>query len=380
MRIGLDYTAAVQQSAGIGRYCRELVGALAALDCENEYVLLVAGRPGATALQRARERFSAHPNFVLRPVPLSERWLNRLWHRLRLPLYVEAFTGPLDLFHSTDFTLPPVRRARTLLQVHDLSFLRTPQYAEPSLQRYLRQVVPRSVRRADLVLADSQHTKSDIVALLGIPPERVMVVLAGVESRFQRVTDEDRLQQVRQRHGLNQPFILGLGTLEPRKNFAGLISAYGILRARQGIPHELVIGGRQGWLYQGIFDRVAELGLQQQVRFLGFVADEDLPALYTLADVFAFPSFYEGFGIPILESMACGTPVVASNASSLPEVVGEAGLMVSPENTEALVQALGQALQDTPLRHTLISRGREQARRFTWERAAQQLLLAYRYV
>ncbi len=380
MRIGLDYTAAVQQSAGIGRYCRELVGALAAQDRENQYVLLVAGRPSAEALRRAQERFAAHPNFTLRPLPISERWLNRIWHRLRLPLYVEALTGPLDLYHSTDFTLPPVRRARTLLQVHDLSFLRTPQYAEPSLQRYLQQVVPRSVRRADLVLADSQHTKKDIVALLGIPSERVMVILGGTESRFQRVTDEARLEQVRQRYGLSHPFILGLGTLEPRKNLAGLISAYGILRARQAIPHELVIGGRKGWLYQGIFDRVAELGLEQQVRFLGFVADEDLPALYTLADVFAFPSFYEGFGIPILEAMACGTPVVASNASSLPEVVGEAGLMVSPEDTEALAQALGQALQDTPLRRTLISRGYEQARRFTWERAAGQLLMAYRYV
>ncbi len=380
MRIGLDYTAAVQQSAGIGRYCRELVGALAVLDRENTYTLLVGGRPSAEALERARQRFSGHPNFRLRPVPLSERWLNRIWHRLRLPLYVEAFTGPLDLFHSTDFTLPPVRRAKTVLQVHDLSFLRTPQHAEPSLQRYLQQVVPRSVRRADLVLADSQHTKQDLVALLGVAPERIMVVLAGVEARFRRVTDEAQLEQVRQRYGLSQPFILGLGTLEPRKNFAGLISAYAALRARQDTPHQLVIGGRKGWLYQGIFDRVAELGLEEQVRFLGFVADEDLPALYTLADVFAFPSFYEGFGIPILESMACETPVVASNASSLPEVVGEAGLMVSPEDTEALAQALGQALRDAPLRRTLISRGQEQARRFTWERAAQQLLLAYRYV
>ena len=166
----------------------------------------------------------------------------------------------------------------------------------------------------------------------------------------------------------DRPFILGVGTLQPRKNFAGLIAAYAPLRQRARAAASLVIVGQRAGSTTGIFAAVAELGLEEQVRFLGFVADEDLPALYTLADVFAFPSFYEGFGIPILEAMACGTPVVASNASSLPEVVGDAGLLVTPEDTEALAEALERALEDSALRATLIARGQEQARRFTWER------------
>ena len=377
MRIGIDYTAAVRQGAGIGRYCRELIRALARLDSGNSYVLLVAGRLPPAESEALRADFERYPNFAFRSLLLNERWLNRLWHRLQVPWPVEGFAGRLDLFHSPDFTLPPALRAKKILTVHDLSFLRVPQYADPRLREYLQTVVPRSVRQADLILANSQHTKEDLISCLRVPSERVIVVLPGVEARFEPVADEGELDRVRARYNLEKPFILGLGTLEPRKNFEGLIEAYHLLRSRTRIPHQLVIGGRKGWLYEGIFRRVEELGLGDAVHFLGFVADEDLPALYTLADVFAFPSFYEGFGIPVLEAMACGTPVVASNAASLPEAVGEAGLMVTPGDVEALAGALERVLQDRPLREELIARGRERARCFTWERAAQELLRAY---
>jgi len=377
VRIGIDYTAAVRQGAGIGRYCRELVRALARQEDGHEYVLLVAGRLSAPQMAALRAELGDSPHFGLQPLWLSERWLNRLWHRLQIPLPVEAAAGRLDLFHSPDFTLPPVWRARTILTVHDLSFLRVPQYAEPNLRAYLEQAVPRSVRRADLVLADSQNTKDDVVELLHVPAERVWVVPAGVEPRFHRVADATELARVQQAYGLTRPFILSVGTLQPRKNFTGLIEAYHLLRAQHHVPHQLVIVGGKGWLYEPILRRVAELGLQEEVRFLGFAADADLPALYSLADLFAWPSFYEGFGIPVLEAMACGTPVVASNVSSLPEVVGDAGLMVTPGDGEALADALRRLLTDATLRADLIARGHAQAARFTWERAAQLLLQAY---
>jgi len=367
-RIGIDYTAAVQQGAGIGRYTRGLIGALAALDRANRYVLFSAGRDAAE---------SWPSNFSRRTLPLTDRHLAILWQRLRLPVPIELFTGRVDIFHSPDFVLPPVAAARTVLTIHDLSFMRYPECSSPPLLEYLMRSVPRSVARADLLLADSESTRQDLMELLGVPGERVRVVYAGVEKRFAPVEDEAVIGTTLQRYGIQRPYILGLGTLQPRKNFVRLIRAYDRLRRERSLPHQLVIGGGRGWLYEEIDTCIESLGLQEQVRLIGFVQDDDLPALYTAADVFAFPSLYEGFGIPILEAMACGTPVVTTTASSLPEVAGDAALMVSPTDEEALADALWRALDETALRNALRHRGFDQIQHFTWEAAAQQLLASY---
>ena len=371
MRIGIDYTAAVRQGAGIGRYTRGLIGALPACDAGNAYRLFVAGRGVERQLPGAA-------NFHARWLPLTDRDTSIIWQRLRLPIPIELILGRLDLFHSPDFVLPPVLDARTVLTVHDLSFMRVPECAHPVLREYLLRVVPRSVRRADLILADSENTRRDVVELLGVAEERVRVVCPGVEARFQPVHDEATRSAVRERYGLARPFILGLGTLEPRKNFCGLIDAYARLAARGHLAHDLVIVGGKGWLYEPIFERVRELGLEARVHFTGRAADEDLPAIYSLASCLAYPSFYEGFGIPVLEAMACGTPVVTARVSSLPEAGGEAVLYADPHDVESLAQALERALDDEPLRGQLRAAGRVQAARFTWEAAAQALLEAYR--
>ena len=370
MRIGIDYTAAVRQGAGIGRYTRELVRALAELDRGHDYVLFAA----AGGQQPADAGWP--PNFQMRSVPLSDRALAILWHRLRLPLWVELVTGSVDIFHSPDFVLPPVRRAKTLVTVHDLSFMRYPQCADANLRAYLNQVVPRSVHRADLVLADSQSTKDDLVELLGVESDRIEVVYPGVEKRFRPIEDQAHLEEVRKRYNLPPRFILGLGTLQPRKNFARLIEAFADLRFAICDLH-LVIAGGKGWLYEEIFATVERLGLEEKVIFPGFVADQDLPALYNLADLFVFPSLYEGFGLPPLEALACGTPVITSDASSLPEVVGEAGLIMEATDVEALAEAMKRVLEDDALRERMIAQGLEQARKFTWEKAAAKLLSLY---
>ena len=373
MRIGIDYTAAIHQQAGIGRYTRGLVEVLAELGGKHEYVLFVAG--GKTQVPDFRLKIP--DNFRVRRAPLSDRFWTIMWHRLRLPLPVDLFTGPVDVFHSPDYVLPPLRRGRKLVTIHDLSFLRYPEGAEPSLRRYLSRAVPHAVSQADLVLADSQNTRQDIIELLGVTPGKVEVLYPGVDDRFRSLKDEELLQRVRDLYGLSSPFILSLGTLEPRKNLILLLDAYAALGAAGDMSHKLVIAGGKGWLYEGLFRKVQELSLEKEVIFLGFVADEDLPALYNLAEVFVFPSLYEGFGLPPLEAMACGTPVITSRSSSLPEVVGEAGLMVSSTDSEALAQAMRSALDDPTVREDLARKGVQQAQKFSWQKAGQKLLTIY---
>lgn len=377
MRIGIDYTAAVHQQGGIGRYTRSLVRALSQLDTENQYVLFVAGG------EADGDGLGDWPaNFRLRSVPISDRWLNILWQRLRIPLPIQAWTGPLDVFHSPDFVLPPLGRTPAVLTIHDLSFLQVPWCFVPAFRAYLEAAVPRAVQRARLILADSSSTKRDLVELLAIEAERVQVLYPGVEHRFRPMADREVLDLVRERYGLPQHFVLGLGTLQPRKNFVGLIEAFGHMLALHGEDPgldglRLVIAGGPGWMYADIERAVERAGLAERVQLLGFVEDRDLPALYNLARVFAFPSWYEGFGVPVLEAMACGTPVVAADNSSLPEVVGEAGLMVDAADTEALAQALFRLLTEQELRTSLQAAGIKQAARFTWQAAASQLMDIY---
>ncbi len=370
MRIAIDYTPALRQGAGIGRYTRCLVAALAEIGGEDRYTLFCAGgRP---------ERTLWPAQFVLRSSRIPARWLTVAWHRLRLPIPAEWLAGDCDLYHSPDFTLPPLRRAGGIVTIHDLSFLRVPECADPGLRMYLERAVPRAVTRARRVLADSESTRADLVELLGVPPAKISVVTPAVEPRFRRVADSARLAQVRNRYRLPERFILGVGTLEPRKNFAGLVSAFGRFRAATGLPHALVIVGRPGWLYEAIHERIRSEGLAEHVLLPGFVADDDLPAFYTLADLFAFPSLYEGFGIPVLEAMACGTPVVTGDNSSLPEAAGKAALLVKAEDTDEIARAMGRVIEDPGLRGRMIENGYAQAAAFTWQRSANALLDAYR--
>jgi glycosyltransferase involved in cell wall biosynthesis len=306
-----------------------------------------------------------------------------LWQRLRLPLPVQAITGPLDLFHSPDFVLPPTGRTPTILTVHDLSFLRVPHCFVPAFRRYLQGAVSRAVQRAGRILADSRSTSHDLTELLAVKPQRVTVLYPGVESRFRPIRDEKVLHDVQRRYKLPHRFVLGLSTLQPRKNYPGLVEGFRrLLDADSGTSRladlRLVIAGGEGWMTESVYGAVVDAGLKGRVHFAGYVDDTDLPALYNLSLVFAFPSLYEGFGLPALEAMACGVPVVAADNSSLPEVVGDAGLLVDASDANALAMALLRVLEDEKLRSRLASAGPRQAQRFSWGAAAEQLLRVYR--
>jgi glycosyltransferase involved in cell wall biosynthesis len=377
VRIGIDCTAAVRQRAGIGRYTRGLIGALADLGIKHSFVLMVVGSDGEPGESGGRPpELEIKDNFSVKELPLPNRFWRVLWHRLGVPFPADLLTGTVDLFHSPDYLLPPLRHGKKVVTVHDLSFLRHPEAAEPSLCAYLCASVPRSVRKADFVLGDSESTRQDVIELLGIDGDRVEVVYPGVGQAFRVIEDQRHLAMVRELYGLGRPFILNVGTLEPRKNLVTLLNAYAALR-QHGVEHRLVIAGGRGWLYDGVFQRVKELSLEGDVLFLGYVVEEHLPALYGLSDLLVFPSLYEGFGLPPLEAMACGTPVITSDNSSLPEVVGEAGLMVPAQDQDALAEAMAMVLADSGLRKDLVRKGLSRATQFTWQAAGEKLLAIY---
>nr|MBN1228987.1 glycosyltransferase family 4 protein [Anaerolineae bacterium] len=372
-RITILYTPALEQGGGIGRYVRELVKALARLDRKSSYQLFVAGIPDSDIPK------TPGPNFSWCRTALNTEWLGRIWHKAHLPIPLELWAGSFDLIHATDFTLPPVKRGTsTILTVHDLAFLRTPETASPGLRRYLKRVVPRSIEQADHVLADSESTRQDILDYYNTPPDKVSVLYPGVEERFTQAVPRNAIHAVRQKYRIGEsPFILSLGTIQPRKNYARLAEAVHLLDSPD---IKLVIAGGKGWLDDDLYRQIDRQGLPKIVQFIGYVDDADLPALYCAAEVFALPSLYEGFGIPVLEAMACGTPVLTSSVSSLPEAAGGAGLLVNPLDSKEIALGLSHLLDDQLLRASCREKGIAQARQFTWPRAAHQLLDTYHSV
>lgn len=374
MKIGIDVTAALTQGGGIGRYTRELVNALVAVDETNRYQFFSAKPPAVLPVPEPLPRAN---HVTYRPAPLDERWLYRLWYRLRLPLPVQWVTGRLDLFHSPDFVLPPVNgRIPTLLTVHDLSFIHYPHVFPERLVSYLNQVVPWSIGRASHILADSEATRNDLLTIWQVPPEKVTVLYSGVHERFLPVTDAQKITAVRQKYHLAEwPYLLSVGTLQPRKNYQMLIRAFAPLANK--VPHHLVISGGKGWLYDDMMAEVVRQGLADRVHFIGFVDDADLPALYSEASLFVFPSLYEGFGLPLLEAMGCGTAVLTSNSSSLPEVAGNAAQQLPPDDQSAWTNAMLALLSDPSQRTVLVRAGLNQAKKFSWQESARQLLKIY---
>lgn len=374
MKIGIDVTAALTQGGGIGRYTREMVTALTAVAPDIDYHFFTAKPVAPPPVARPLPQT---PRTQLHMAPLNERWLYRLWYRARLPLPVQWVTGPIDLFHSPDFVLPPVHgRIPTLLTVHDLSFVHYPTAYPERLVRYLNQVVPWSIHRASHVLADSQATKTDLVHIWDIAPDKVTVLYSGVSHQFQPVTDAHKQTAVRQKYQIGpHPYILSVGTVQPRKNYQMLIQAFQPIA--QTNPHQLIISGGKGWLYEEMMAEVSRQGLDGRVRFIGFVDDDDLPTLYSSAELFAFPTLYEGFGLPLLEAMQCGVPVICSDVSSLPEVVGLAAIQLPPHDVAAWTAVMQRLLHTPSERAALVAAGFRQARLFSWQQAAQQLSQLY---
>ncbi len=377
-RITIDVTSAFHQSAGIGRLTRETIGVLGQLQTRHHLQYFCMGRPASAGGRTQLREFQAdHPLTI---APLDDRNLFRLWFRAGIPVPVTWFAGSAcDLYHATDFVLPPLPVAtKSVVTVHDLTFERDPDSTVPSLLAFLRKVVPKSARQATHVIADSIATARDLTDLYAIPESKITVIYCGVSSRFRPSsvgTDGVERAQLGAKYGFDdRPYVLAVGTMQRRKNHISLVRAFA---SQADTSSQLVIAGGKGWLYDEVQHEVNNLGLERRVRFTGFVDEADLPALYRQARVFAFPSVYEGFGLPLLEAMACGTPVISSDRSSLPEVMGPVGLQVAPMDVNSLAGALNMAWSDVDWRSAQIAAGLNRAARFTWEKSAQQLLDVY---
>ncbi len=373
MRVAIDYTPAIAQGAGVGRYARSLVEALLRSGLEPEdRLVLWAARPKRLVARPPESEW-----VEVRALPLSERWVTIGWQRLRLPLALERLIGPVDVAHATDFVAPP-SHAPAIASVHDLSFLIAPQFAHPRLRRYLSGAVPRTLRRVSRVVAISEATARDIERCYGFPRERIAVIPVGVDPMFRPASEAER-ERVLERLGISTPYLLIVGTVEPRKNHLTLLRAFERLHPRYP-DVALVIVGRPGWLSEPIVAAIERAAESLPIRHLRSVTDADLPALYGASLALVYPSWYEGFGLPVVEAMACGAPVVTSRVGALAEVAGDAALLVDPADPDALADAMSALAEDGSLRAELIRRGAARAAQFSWSQAAEAHLRLYREV
>lgn len=367
MNIAVDAREAAGVPAGKGRYVIEIIKNLAVIDRQNNYFLYTK--------QPINFKLPANFKVVMigGPPGLRQLWLAFDAQRKDCQLLF-APTGYLPVIFSF---IPCV------VTIHDLALFVTKQ-AKPALKTLLaeRLLLGMAARKARQIIAPSQSTKNDLVKLLKTPADKITVTLLGYDKTCYLPTTKvsaDDLEALKS-YDLPSEYLLFIGTLEPRKNIESLIRAYGQLPKGIQDQHRLVIGGGKGWYFDSIFTTVKELNLTDRVQFLGRVPDEHLPALYRGAKLFVFPSFYEGFGLPPLEAMACGTPVITSNLSSLPEVVGEAGVLVDPNDPTELAQAIATLLTDETAYSRLKKLSIEQAERFSWSEAAKQTLAVFRQV
>lgn len=362
MRIGIDTRLTYYRTGGISTYMRRLVLALEQLDPINHYTVFQSRKSS----EKLTDRFHA----VSLWTPCHHRF-----ERVALSLELAPFR--LDLFHSPDF-IPPVRGAkRHVITVHDLTFLHYPQHLTSDARRYYNDQINAAVKQANHILADSQATKADLMSMLQVPSEKITVHMLGVDERFQPL-DHNLLQSSRSRLQLPDNYILFVGTLEPRKNILGLLQAYRLLLAALPDAPPILLVGRKGWLFEETTQQITELKLEDHIQWRDDISDSDLPTIYNLASVLALPSFYEGFGFPALEAMACGTVPIVSNRSSLPEVVGDVGLQFDPDDIGQIKDALLQTLTDSTWRAQQRQRGLEQAKKFRWEKTAEIVLHVYR--
>ena len=372
MKIAIDARMG-HERVGMGVYVSGLISHLGKIDKENEYFVIVHKGKKADFIPRQQ-------NFIVWETSISyENHFRRdIWEQVYLPWKLHKHR--IDVYHGPSYVLPIFAKNKMVLTIYDMTLFATHDWYNPISRFRVQKLLRASAKKAHKIIAGSENSKRDIIEILRVPEEKVRVIYIGVNDMYKPIDDQHELDSIKARYGITGRFVLHVGSLNPRKNIPRLIDAYGRLPAEILEEYQLVIAGKRSWKSEGIFAKVKQSGLEDRVIFTGFVEDDDLPLLMNAADLLVFPSLYEGFGIPPLEAMACGTPVVASNASSIPEVVGDAALLFDPYNIEEMADAMYRALTDEQLRNELRRKGFERVKLFSWEKAARETLAVYEEV
>ena len=369
MRIAIDLTSTPKNKTGIGRYLLNLVEALQTVDRENDYYLFVQSDDV--------EGFNIYsPNFNVVPVDssiLRKTHIRIVWEQVVLPFRLKKLK--IDVLHSPNFTCPYFCRVKKVVTFHDMTYFIHPEVHTPLKREMFKMYIKLSSFAADKILAISQNTVIDIVKYTGVGESKVVLTALAVDKRFYEAGELDA--EILKKYGVTDSYLLYVGTVEPRKNILRLLQAYNSLDEVLKKTYKLVICGKKGWLYKEIFDYFNETGLDKYVHFTGFVQDEDLPQLYKGASAFLYVSIYEGFGFPVLEAMACGTPVITSGLSSMKEIAGDAALLVNPYDIEDIKKAICKLVDDDRFAVVQREKGVERAKEYSWELCAKNTLEAY---
>ena len=370
MHIAIDAHSVGAGLGGNETYATNLIEALADIDSVNRYTLYVTKKE---AVERFANRWpNVHLRLTLPHTPLV---------RIPLTLTVELRRRPVDILH-VQYTSPPFTPCPVVNTIHDLSFEHLPETFKRRSWRQMRLTIRRSAQSAAHILTDCDFARDDILKTYGIAPERVTAVPLAAAVRFSPVRDERELDRVRNKYGINGKYILTVGSIQPRKNIPRLIRAYSMLCSERNLEPlpKLVVVGKRGWLYEDTLATAESSTVRDRIILTGYVDDKDLPALYSAASCFVYPSYFEGFGIPPLEAMRCGTPTITGDRTCFPEIIGDAGLMVDPFDERAIMRGIARVLTEQTLRDELIEKGLERANSYDWLKTARQTLDVYESV
>lgn len=382
MRIGIDYSAAiVRDRTGVGNYCFQLVDSLLKIDKENSFLLYpFFYNHFYPDFKNVEIPHIGNFKVAFKKLPLPVKLMHKIWFDMKSSALKEYMLGNVDVVHSTTFCAPKLKgkRKRLVVTIYDLTVLTHPECHTAENIRVCTKGINDTVKYADEIIAISEYTKQDILNILKVPEERVTVTHLAADSTYRQIKESETLERVRRVYKLPEKFVLFIGSLEPRKNIRTLIYAYARLPERFRKEFPLVIAGAKGWLNSDISQVVRDLHLEGKVLFPGFIDKEDISAIYSLATVFVYPSLYEGFGLPILEAMACATPVITSNTSSMPEVAGDAAKLICPNDVDGLTAALEDILDNEALRDEMRAKGLKRATNFSWDKCAKETIAVYK--
>jgi len=370
----IDARSMDKRQSGVGNYVSNLIQGLKSANKKHRYAVMVTFKQAAVLPDYFKE-------FEIYTVPFSSEnhVMGDPWEFILLPRLLR--NNAIDIFHGPAFMAPPFHRGfQSVATIHDLVAFHHPHTIPMKYAFYMRFLIKLMVSRAGGVITDSEFIRNEIIKMFHVDEKKVFAIPIAASEMFKPVEDKSRIEKLKELYGINKRYFLHVGNIEPRKNLINLFRACDRIWERLGPDFQLVVVGKKGWLYKEIFDTLSGTKCAHDVVFTGYVYEEDIPALYSGADFFIFPSIYEGFGLPILEAMRCGTPVITSNVSSMPEVAGDAALYVDPRKTEDIAEKILELAYNKTLREKMREKGFQQAAKFSWEKTARKILNVYEKV